>query len=307
MENPGFQEYMYPILDYLKNGDLRSKREIFEEMANRFQLTDELREEMLPSQSERTYTNRISWAVTYLKKAKLVCSPKRAHYTITQEGCSVVDNPSINYIDIRFLRQYKSFVEFQNTTDEQSIGVNIASDKTDEGTPLERILVAEKTIRQNVCDDLLSSILSHSPYKFEKIVVDLVVAMGYGGNVEDAGRATKKSGDEGIDGLVKEDKLGLEKIYIQAKRYAVDNKVGRPAISQFIGDLQLKGARKGIFITTSSFTDQAFAAAENNALASIILIDGVKLVELMYEFNIGVSVQKIIELKKIDNDYFEEE
>ncbi len=271
-------------------------------MAVSFNLTMEQMDERLPSQSEPTYINRVGWALTYMKKAGLVESPVRACFAITDEGKKIVDN-NITNLNTKYLRKYPSFLEFQkishNTTTK-----NVDVEKDSE-TPFEKIVSYNAVIKKSICDDLLNKILEQSPYFFEQLVVDLLVSMGYGGNIEDAGKATKKSGDEGIDGLIKEDKLGLDTIYIQAKRYKKENLVGRPTIQQFIGALQLKGARKGILITTSDFTKEAIEAVSYSTTVSIVLINGTKLVDLMYEHNIGVGLEKIIEIKKIDNDYFE--
>lgn len=306
MSVPGYQEFMFPILKLLSDNKIYYKKDIFVEMSKYFNLTSEQMEEKLPSQSEPTYINRIGWAITYLKKAGLVENPSRAHYVISQEGQKVVKDNVVN-LNSKYLKKYDSFLDFQNLSNKKSLQKEGIEEVEDNAlTPIEEIASAHEIIKNSVCDDLLKTILEHSPYTFEKIVVDLIVAMGYGGSNEEAGQATKKSGDEGIDGLVKEDKLGLETIYIQAKRYSKDNIVGRPAISQFLGDLQLKGARKGIFITTSDFSKQAIEAVERNkSNYSIILINGKELVELMYEYNVGVAIQKKIEIKRIDSDYFE--
>lgn len=306
MAVPGYQDFMFPILKLLSDDRIYYKKEIFAEMSKYFSLTNEQMQEKIPSQIEPTYINRISWALTYLKKAGLIESPNRAHFIITEEGQKVVKNNVVN-LNSKYLKNYDSFLEFQNLSNKKNLSsVEVEESDENELTPIEEIIKSNEIIKNSVCDDLLKTILEHSPYTFERIVVDLIVAMGYGGNVEDAGKATKKSGDEGIDGLVKEDKLGLDTIYIQAKRYAKDNIVGRPAISQFLGDLQLKGARKGIFITTSDFSKQALDAVERNkSNYSVILINGRYLVELMYEYNVGVSIQKEIEIKRLDSDYFD--
>lgn len=301
MSVPGYQEFMFPILKCLYDGKLYHKKEICAKMIEVFNFTQEQIDEILPSQTQPTYVNRAGWAITYMKKAGLIDSPVRAHYVITAEGKSVVEN-NVTTLDTKYLKRYPAFVEFLKLSHEESAKVDMS---TDEETPYEKIISYNAVIKKSICDDLLRKILEQSPYFFEQLVVDLLVSMGYGGNIEDAGKATKKSGDEGIDGLIKEDKLGLDTIYIQAKRYKKDNLVGRPAIQQFIGALQLKGARKGIFITTSDFTKEAVEAVSYSTTVSIVLINGLKLVDLMYEHNIGVGVERIIQIKKIDNDYFE--
>ena len=303
MSVPGYQEFMFPILKCLYDGGQYHKKKICEKMIEVFNLTQEQLDERLPSQAEPTYINRVGWAITYMKKAGLIDSPTRACYVITDEGKKLVDNNVIN-LNTKYLRKYPSFVDFQKASHDTSAKETVDVAKDDE-TPYEKIVSYNAVIKKSICDDLLNKILEQSPYFFEQLVVDLLVSMGYGGNIEDAGKATKKSGDEGIDGLIKEDKLGLDTIYIQAKRYKKDNLVGRPTIQQFIGALQLKGARKGILITTSDFTKEAIEAVSYSTTVSIVLINGYKLVDLMYEHNIGVGVEKVIQIKKIDNDYFE--
>ena len=303
MSVPGYQEFMFPILKCLYDGGQYHKKKICEKMIEVFNLTQEQLDERLPSQAEPTYINRVGWAITYMKKAGLIDSPTRACYVITDEGKKLVDNNVIN-LNTKYLRKYPSFVDFQKASHDTSAKETVDVAKDDE-TPYEKIVSYNAVIKKSICDDLLNKILEQSPYFFEQLVVDLLVSMGYGGNIEDAGKATKKSGDEGIDGLIKEDKLGLDTIYIQAKRYKKDNLVGRPTIQQFIGALQLKGARKGILITTSDFTKEAIEAVSYSTTVSIVLINGLKLVDLMYEHNIGVGVEKVIQIKKIDNDYFD--
>ena len=303
MAVPGYQEFMFPILKCLYDGGQYHKKKICEKMIEVFNLSQEQLDERLPSQAEPTYINRVGWAITYMKKAGLLDSPARACYIITDEGKKLVDN-NVTNLNTKYLRRYPSFVDFQKLSHETSVRETVDVAKDDE-TPYEKIVSYNAVIKKSICDDLLNKILEQSPYFFEQLVVDLLVSMGYGGNIEDAGKATKKSGDEGIDGLIKEDKLGLDTIYIQAKRYKKDNLVGRPTIQQFIGALQLKGARKGIMITTSDFTKEAVEAVSYSTTVSIVLINGLKLVDLMYEHNIGVGVEKVIQIKKIDNDYFE--
>ena len=303
MSVPGYQEFMFPILKCLYDGKQYHKKKICEKMIEVFNLTQEQLDERLPSQAEPTYINRVGWAITYMKKAGLIDSPSRACYVITNEGKKLVDN-NVTNLNTKYLRSYPSFVEFQKTSHDNNSKETVDVTR-DEETPYEKIVSYNAVIKKSICDDLLNKILEQSPYFFEQLVVDLLVSMGYGGNIEDAGKATKKSGDEGIDGLIKEDKLGLDTIYIQAKRYKKDNLVGRPTIQQFIGALQLKGARKGILITTSDFTKEAVEAVSYSTTVSIVLINGLKLVDLMYEHNIGVGVEKVIPIKKIDNDYFE--
>lgn len=305
MAVPGYQEFMFPILKLLSDDKVYYKKDIFDMMAKHFQLTQKEIEEKLPSQTEPTYINRIGWAITYLKKAGLLESPSRAHFTITNEGKNVV-NKNVTNLNSKYLRKYESFLEFQNLSHKQGSGKEdlIEDNERDSQTPFEKMIAYYEIIKKSVCDDLLNKVIEQTPDFFEQLVVDLIVAMGYGGSVEDAGRATKRTNDEGIDGLVKEDKLGLDTIYIQAKRWQKGNMVGRPEIQKFVGALAGQGARKGIFITTSNFSKEALEYKPRND-TSIILIDGQKLVELMYEYDIGVSREKRFDIKRIDSDYFE--
>ena len=303
MAIPGYQEFMFPILKLLSDGNVYYKKDIFESMVRYFKLTEEQIKEKLPSQAEPTYMNRLGWAITYLKKAGLVVSPFRANFIITKEGKSIVDK-NITNIDSKFLRRYDSFLEFQNLSHKQEENKIIGDNGKEIETPSEKMISYYEIIKKSICDDLLNKVIDQTPEFFEQLVVDLIVSMGYGGSIEDAGRATKRTNDEGIDGLVKEDKLGLDTIYIQAKRWKKGNVVGRPEIQKFVGALAGQGARKGIFITTSNFTKEAMEYKPRND-TSIILIDGEKLVELMYEYNLGVSTEKRFEIKRLDSDYFE--
>lgn len=305
MPVPGYQEFMFPILKFLSDDKIHYKKDIFVEMVSVFNLTQAQIEEKLPSQIEPTYINRIGWAITYLKKAGLLESPSRAHFLITNEGKNIVSN-NITNLNSKYLKKYDSFLEFQNLSNKQELyKESIIEDSEKESqTPSEKLMSYYELIKKSICDDLLNKVIEQTPDFFEQLVVDLIVAMGYGGSIEDAGKATKRTNDEGIDGLVKEDKLGLDIIYIQAKRWQKGNVVGRPEIQKFVGALAGQGARKGIFITTSNFTKEAMEYKPRND-TSIILIDGQRLAELMYEYDIGVSVEKRFEIKRLDSDYFE--
>ncbi len=303
MTNPGYQEYMFPILKFLYDKELTYKKDIFEGMKTAFAFTPEIMEDMLPSQAEPKYINRIGWALTYLKKAGLISSPTRANYVITDEGKIIVDKNIID-LDPKYLKRYDSFREFTNAPKKPFVLDEKESDVEEVETPEELLIKNFEIIKKNVCDDLLNKILDQTPAFFEQLVVNLIVSMGYGGSVEDAGKATKLTNDGGIDGLVKEDKLGLDTIYIQAKRWHKENTVSRPELQKFIGALSEFGTRKGIFITTSSFTKGAKEVKPRND-TNIVLIDGSKLVELMYEFNIGTTTEKKFEIKRMDSDYFD--
>lgn len=284
----------------LSDGKVRTKQEIVRTMAKQFQLSEDELAETLPSQTQPTYVNRIGWAITYLKKAELIVSPSRANFKITDEGKKLVEN-NVSDLTAKDLKQYEPFLKFIKTSHKQNDTDHTIQEET---TPLENIINNFELLKKEVCDEILQKILEQSSDFFEQLVVDLVVAMGYGGSIEDAGKATKRTGDEGIDGIIKQDRLGLDNIYLQAKRWQRDNVVSRSEIQKFVGALAGQGTRKGIFITTSRFSKDALEYKPRND-TSVILIDGQKLVELMYEYNIGVTTEMKFEIKRLDSDYFD--
>ena len=303
---PDYQTLMLPLLKITEDGNEYHTRDLIEALSNEFQLTDEERKEMLASGNQAIFDNRVGWAKTYLKKAGLLASPKRATFVITDIGRQTLAK-NLDKIDNRYLRQFPSFLEFQN--------ISHNGGETEEGTesleiqkqtPEETLDKAYQSIRESLASDLLSKVVQLSPAFFERLVVELLVKMGYGGSMKDAGKAIGKSGDEGIDGTIKEDKLGLDIIYIQAKRWSPGNTVGRPELQKFVGALAGQGAKKGIFITTSSFSNDAKSYTPRNE-TKIVLIDGEQLAQLMIDHNLGCTTQQIYELKKIDSDYFGEE
>lgn len=303
---PDYQSVMLPLLRLVADGKEHRYRDLIEKLAAEFALTDEERKELLASGSQAVFDNRVGWAKTYLKKAGLLDSPKRATVVITDLGRqTLAKNPG--QISAKYLRQFPAFLEFQNAArsgseTEEETANTAASDQT----PEESLDKAYQRIRKSLAAELLNRVVELSPAFFERLVVELLVKMGYGGSIKDAGRAIGKSGDEGIDGTIKEDRLGLDIIYIQAKRWKPGNVVGRPEIQKFVGALAGQGAKKGIFITTSSFTKDAWEYAPRNE-TKIVLIDGEQLAQLMIDFSLGCTTQQIYELKKIDSDYFGEE
>ncbi|MCA2666729.1 MAG: restriction endonuclease [Microcystis sp. M114S2] len=307
MPIPDFQSIMLPLLKILADGKVYKYREIFEALVREFQVTEAERKEMLPSGQQEIFANRVGWAKTYLKKAGLIDSPQRATFVISEKGKEILSqNPA--RIDAKFLRQFPEFQEF-NRVNKQNETITLESNLStsdQEQNPEELLENSYQEIRQALATDLLSILRKLSPDDFEKLVVELLVKMGYGGSIRDAGKAVGKSGDQGIDGIIKEDRLGLDIIYIQAKRWADNNAVGRPEIQKFVGALAGQGAKKGIFITTSYFTQEALEYAPRNEI-KIVLIDGEELGQLMIDYNLGVSTQKIYEIKRIDHDYFGDE
>ncbi|GCA94283.1 MAG: restriction endonuclease [Microcystis sp. M53603_WE2] len=307
MPIPDFQSIMLPLLKILADGKVYKYREIFEALVREFQVTEAERKEMLPSGQQEIFANRVGWAKTYLKKAGLIESPQRATFVISEKGKEILSQ-NLDHIDTKFLRQFPEFQEFTrvNKQNETITLESNLSTSDQEQNPEELLENSYQEIRQALATDLLSILRKLSPDAFEKLVVELLVKMGYGGSIRDAGKAVGKSGDQGIDGIIKEDRLGLDIIYIQAKRWADNNAVGRPEIQKFVGALAGQGAKKGIFITTSYFTQEALEYAPRNEI-KIVLIDGEELGQLMIDYNLGVSTQKIYEIKRIDHDYFGDE
>lgn len=306
MSIPDYQTLMLPILKLAANGKEHKFNQAVDQLAYEFGLTTEERNELLPSGSQAVFNNRVGWARSYLKQAGLLASPKRGFFSITEKGAELLaTNPSA--IDTAILEQYPEFIEFKNrrkdkAEDESLITPIIEQDST--LTPEDALAAAYNKLRIALESEILSSVKEASPSFFERVVVDLLVKMGYGGNRQDAGRALGKSGDAGIDGVINEDRLGLDVIYIQAKRW--EGVVGRPEIQKFAGALQGQRARKGVFITTSSFTKEAKGYA-SIIDSKIILIDGEHLSKLMAEYNVGVSTVGQYEVKKLDSDYFDNE
>lgn len=301
---PDYQTLMLPLLQYVSSKQEYKFRDVIKGLVVKFSLTDAEREELLPSGQQAIFDNRVGWAKTYLKKAGLVDTPKRATIVITARGTDVLKkNPS--EINVRFLRQFPEFIEFQNAKREDTVAAPVA-EETSKQTPEESLEAAYLHIRKSLAQELLSKVLSMPPAFFERLVVELLVKMGYGGSMKDAGKAIGKSGDEGIDGTIKEDKLGLDIIYIQAKRWQSGNVVSRPEIQKFVGALAGQGAKKGIFITTSSFTKEAIEYIPRNE-TKIVLLNGEQLAQLMIDYNLGVTTVNVYEIKRMDNDYFGEE
>ena len=303
---PDYQTLMLPLLKVVSNGQEHKYRDIIENLAVEFGVTDEERKELLASGNQAIFDNRVGWAKTYLKKAGLLDSPKRATFVITELGRQTLSK-DIDRIDAKYLRQFPSFLEFQNASRNETDSEEETSIiETNEQTPEENLDKAYQRIRKSLSSELLNRVVELSPAFFERLVVELLVKMGYGGSIKDAGKAMGKSGDEGIDGTIKEDKLGLDIIYIQAKRWKPGNVVGRPELQKFVGALAGQGAKKGIFITTSNFTKEALDYTPRNE-TKIVLINGEQLTQLMIDYNLGCTTQQTYELKKLDTDYFEEE
>lgn len=297
MALPKYYEMHKPFLEHLKDEKEHNLKEVKAYISQYFSLTKDDLAEMLPSGRQAVFVNRIGWARTYLKKAGLISSPSRAVYLITQEGKKVLqENPAV--IDVNFLMRYESFKEFQGVLNKDKKDDQNSAKENSE-TPDVIFEDAFNKINKGLQDELFNEIMKLSPQAFEQMVLDLMAKMGYG-TFENAARTTKRSNDEGIDGIIMEDKLGFDLIYIQAKMWNVDHTVGRPELQAFVGAIAGKGG-KGLFVTTSKFSKQA---EEYAAKQHIILIDGDKLTQYMIEYNFGVTEKKIFSIKAIDTDIF---
>lgn len=296
---PDYQSIMLPLLEFATDEKEHTLHEAIEALAVKFGLTDKERKELLPSGLQSTFTNRVGWARTYMKKAGLLESPRRGLIHITPRGLEVL-NKKPSRIDVSLLKQFQEFRDFQNFSREQD---SEPSQTLGVGTPEETFEGAYQKLRQDLASEIIQTLKNCSPTFFERLVVDVLVKMGYGGTRQDAGKAVGRSGDDGIDGIIKEDRLGLDIIYIQAKRW--DGVVGRPEVQKFSGALQGHRANKGIFITTSFFTREAeeYVSRINS---KIVLINGETLAQLMIDHNVGVSSVASYEIKKIDSDYYTE-
>jgi restriction system protein len=303
---PGYQAFMLPVLEALTDGAEHRIQDVIAAAADHFHLTPEDREQLLPSGRTHLYQNRIHWAATYLTHAGLTTKPRRAVIQLTDEGRRVLDTHPAS-IDVRYLERYPQFVEFRKGGTVATPSSSTPGGRTAEPvaeTPEETLERAWKGLSQEVAADLLQRLLNTSPGFFEEIVVRLLVAMGYGGSYADAASVVGRSGDEGIDGIIKEDRLGLDAIYVQAKRW--QGVVGRPVVQAFVGSLDGARARKGVLITTSSFSPDAKAyvrAIEKR----VILIDGPTLTNYMIEYRVGVTPQQTYVVPKVDVDFFGEE
>jgi restriction system protein len=301
MPVPDFQSLMLPLLEFAGDGKEHTSDEANEYLAKKFNLTEDDIKELIPSGYQTKFSNYVSWARSYFKMAGLFESPKRGILKITNEGLKVLSTKP-EKINIKFLKTMPGFIE-RNKGIIKEEGKD-SENEVDKKTPQELIDSGYKQIRTSLVQDILSQIKTCSPTFFERLVVELLVKMGYGGTNEEAGKRIGKSGDEGIDGIIKEDKLGLDTIYIQAKRW--DGIVGRPEIQKFAGALMGQKAKKGVFITTSKFTNDAldYVTKIDN---KIVLIDGDQLAQYMIDYDLGVSTVFSYDIKKIDSDYFSEE
>lgn len=304
MAVPKYDELMPSIIRYLGDGNIHTLKELAEFCANEFKLSVADRSETISS-GQNKLVNRVGWAKAYLKKAGLLESPKKAHFCLTDEGRKALQNGA-EKVNLEYLWQFDSFREFQG----KSVNKDVANEDlthTQTESPQEQMESALRKMNDELIDELMSEIFKISPYEFERLVVKLLIKMGYGDIEENEDAVTKKSGDEGIDGIVSADKFGFDSIYIQAKQWKSDGVVGRPEVQKFLGALAGQGATKGIFITTAHFSKEAIEFAAKQLHSKIVLVDGKQLAKLMIDYNLGVSTVATYEVKRIDSDFFNED
>jgi len=303
MSIPDYQKIMLPLLEFAADGKDHTLREAVERLGDKFKLTPEEKKEMLPSGGQARFDNRVHWSRSYLKQAGLVENPARGTFRITDEGRKVLAKKP-GQIDIKLLMQFEKFIEFKNRTRVDHQVAVVANEAEGQKTPKELLEENHQKLRNELAVELLDTVKSASPAFFEHLVVELLVKMGYGGSRKEAGRVVGGSGDQGIDGIINEDRLGLDVIYLQAKRWA--NDVNDAEIRNFVGSLAGHKASRGVFITTSTFTKKAIEYVAKIP-QKVILIDGDRLAQLMIEHGVGVSPVATYEVKKVDADYFSED
>ena len=296
MPIPKYYEIYDPLLEHISDGKIYTTTELEEFLARKFALTHEERQERL-SGGALVFCNRIGWARTYLKKAGLITAPKRGTVQITEEGKASLKRAV--KIDDDYLSSYASFQRFKKRAPAPQ-----TREEVEEDSPQDALDKAYMYIRQTLVEDLIAEIMRQNPLFFEHLVVSLLKVMGYGGSFENNGIVTRYSGDEGIDGVIKQDKLGFDQIYIQAKRWDPTACVGRPEVQKFVGALAGQGASRGLFVTTAKFSEEARKYASRQHTTKVVLIDGQTLAELMIDHNLGVSPVARYEIKRIDSDFF---
>lgn len=302
MSVPDFHSLMLQLLRIAADGKEHSLAEARERLAAEFRLSAVDQDELLPSGRQSKFANRVAWAKSYLQQAGLTTSPRRGHFQVSDRGLNVLKSPPTR-IDIKFLEQYPEFVEFRTPRSEADQQNETSLGQPEPETPEEALETSHLKMRAGLASEVLARLKTGSPQFFEQLVVELLLRMGYGGSRKDAGHAIGKTGDEGIDGIISEDRLGLDIVYLQAKKW--DGTVGRPEIQKFVGALHGKRAKKGVFITTGTFSAEAVTYVEHID-PKVVLIGGRRLAELMIDFELGVTTTRTYHVKRIDSDYFEE-
>ena len=304
MSVPKFFSFFVPVLKVLNEQSPMKMKILRDAVADEMKLTEDDKTEMLPSGAQLTYANRITWAVQYLKNAGLIEAISRGEYSITKEGRKVYTYDS-DKIDLKYLDRYDSFVKFHGKNGSQK-PASESQPQIEDFTPLESMEAANNAIRTELSKSLIQAIMKCTPEFFEHLVVDLLLAMGYGYDASTAGMVIGKTGDGGIDGIINEDKLGFSQVYVQAKRWDKEHTIGSPDVQAFAGALLGKGATKGLFITTAQFSNAARKYVVDQKTVKVVLVDGIELTRLMIDNGIGVSTQRTFQVKQLDSDYFEE-
>lgn len=305
MAVPKFFEFFEGFLKATQDGELHTAKEVREIIAKDMNISDSDRMELLPSGKQSTFDNRVAWARTYLDKAGLIETPTRGKYRITETGREALK--SGEKIDLKYLERFEKFKVFHSATVSNISESNMEMNEESDESPMETLDAAFQQVNATLASQLMDEVMKLTPTEFEKLVVKLLVKMGYGNGLEDAARVTQPTNDGGIDGIIREDQLGFSHIYIQAKQWAPDQTVGKPEIQKFVGALQGQQAQKGLFITTAKFSSGALQFASNLLGAKVVLVDGTALTKLMIKHNVGVSVEHVYEVKRIDSDFFAEE
>ena len=307
MAVPPFHAFLQPLLELLADGQEVRFSDVQLRLAERLGVSPEAQAELLPSGKQRRYANRVGWAKTYLAKAGLVESPRRGYVRITPRGTQTLQEGV--RVDVEYLRRFDAFQAFVGGNAEEERSSEASPEASDSDakaamTPDERIDELVRSMNRKLALELLEQLRGKEAAFFEHVVVRLLVKMGYGGSMEDAGRAVGRSGDGGIDGIIKQDRLGLDNVYVQAKRYAAENSVGAGEVRNLAGALQMHKATKGVLITTSGFTKDAITTARQ--IGTIVLVDGEQLAQLMIEYDLGVATEAVYPVKKVDQDFFDE-
>lgn len=304
MAVPDFQTLMRPLLKFGEGGVEIRTSDCVDDIACQFNLTNDEKEEMLPSGRQPLLLNRIHWARTYLGKAQVITSPRRGYFKITPRGLDLLKNGP-DRITIKTLEQYSEFLEWRDVQsgNENKSNKPLINDDSQDKSSEEKLEEAHLELNSQLKADILQNLYDVSPAMFEKIIVDLLIAMGYGGGRAEMGKALGKTGDGGVDGIIKEDELGLDVVYIQAKKHKIDSSISRPDIQSFAGSLEGFNATKGVFVTTAKFANTVEEYV-NRIHKRIVLIDGSRLASLMIRHGVGVRVKNVYELKDLDEDYF---
>lgn len=303
---PPFQQYLYPFLKLMGDGKVRNISQVSDDLGEYMNFTDEELAETYETSGQNRHRGRCSWARTWFLKAGVLESPKRGLFVISKSGRELLDSGETDITQKFLIDHYPGFAAFAKTKKKDKVESN-SNETHDTSDPMNQMEDAFAQLNNKLIDDLLQSISEQDPKFFEKLVIDLLVAMGYGGDFEDAAKVTQFSNDGGIDGIIKEDALGLDKVYLQAKRWKETNIVGAPDIHKFMGALMSIGASKGVYITTSSFSKAAIDVVTSNKSLKLVLIDGKQLAKFMIKYNVGVISQHSYTIKRVDTGYFEGE